>query len=76
MSDNNENISVEVVEKKKYSYSPEKRKQYYESSKSKHIEPIKCECGKYYTYFNFYNHRLTNSHLEFLQGKVGKFKNI
>jgi phosphoribosyl-AMP cyclohydrolase len=76
MSDNNESIDVEVVEKKKYYYSPEKRKQYYESSKNKHTEPIKCECGKYYTYFNFYNHSLTNCHLEHLQEKVGKFKNI
>lgn len=76
MSSSNESIEVDVIEKKKYIYSTEKKKEYYLNSKSKHLEPIKCVCGRYYTYFNHYNHRLTKGHLDYLNEKIGNLKDI
>lgn len=60
-------------EKKKYSYSKEKRQEYNKTFYETHQEPIQCpDCGLYYKYHNKYNHIKTRLHLLALKIKSQK----
>ncbi len=62
----------ETINKKKYSYSKEKRQEYNKKFYDTHSEPLQCDiCLQHYKYHNKYNHLKTKIHQMAL-----KIKNI